>query len=409
MTEKSRKFPVPLLVVAAVVALGVGAGVYSFKSGGQGGAPAQAQPQGGPPVTVAQPLKRQITDWAEFTGQFTAVDYVELRARVGGYLTEIHFTDGQMVKQGDLLFVIDPRPYEIALVSARSKVTQAVATRDLATRQLSRAGELQKREFLAQSLLDQREAESRTAGAGQTAAQAAVREAELNLQFTRITAPISGRIGARQISIGNLVAAGGSSGGGTLLTTIVSQDPLYFSFDMSEADFLAFQRTYGRISGTDLSVPVSLRLADENGWPHPGKLTFIDNQVDRNSGTIRARVTLDNADGMIAPGSFGRVRMPASAPYDALMIPDSAIMTDQNRKIVMTVTADGTVAPRPVMLGPLVDGLRAVRGGLTGEEQIIINGLMRARPGAKVTPQPGKIEIPGASAAPAPAAAPAAK
>lgn len=407
MAKDTRKFPVPLLLVAAVVTLGIGAGIYSFRSGGQ--APAQTQPQGGPPVTVAQPLKRQITDWSEFTGQFTAVDYVELRARVSGYLTEIHFTDGQMVKQGDLLFVIDPRPYEIALVSARSKVTQAVASRDLASRQLNRAGELQKREFLAQSTLDQREAESRTAGAGQTAAQAAVREAELNLQFTRITAPISGRISARQISIGNLVTAGGSSGTGTLLTTIVSQDPLYFSFDMSEADFLAFQRSYGRVSGTDLAVPVSLRLMDETGWPHQGKLTFIDNQVDKNSGTIRARVTLDNADGMIAPGSFGRVRMPASAPYEALMIPDSAIMTDQNRKIVMTVTADGTVAPRPVTLGPLADGLRAVRGGLTGEEQIIINGLMRARPGAKVTPQPGKIELPGAPAAPAPAAAPAAK
>jgi RND family efflux transporter MFP subunit len=408
MAQQSRKFPVPLLLVAAVVTLGVGAGIYSFKSSGQGAGPAQAQPQGGPPVTVAQPLKRQISDWSEFTGQFTAVDYVEMRARVGGYLTEIHFTDGQMVKQGDLLFVIDPRPYEIALVSARSKVTQAVASRDLASRQLNRAGELQKREFLAQSTLDQREAESRTAGASQTAAQAAVREAELNLQFTRITAPISGRVGARQLSIGNLVIAGGSSGGGTLLTTIVSQDPLYFSFDMSEADFLAFQRVYGRVSGTDLAVPVSLRLMDETGWPHPGKLTFIDNQVDKNSGTIRARVTLDNADGMIAPGSFGRVRMPASAPYEALMIPDSAILTDQSRKIVMTVTADGTVAPRPVTLGPLVDGLRAVRGGLTGEEQIIINGLMRARPGAKVTPQPGKIEVPG-GAAPAPAAAPASK
>jgi RND family efflux transporter MFP subunit len=410
MAQESRKFPLPLLLLAVVVVLGVIAGVYSFKSGGQGGpAPAaQAQAPGAPPVTVAQPLKRQITDWSEFTGQFTPVDYVELRARVSGYLTEIHFTDGQMVNKGDLLFVIDPRPFEIALVSARSKVTQAAASRELANRQLNRAGELQKREFLAQSLLDQRQAESQTAGAGQTAAQAAVREAELNLQFTRITAPISGRISARQISVGNLVTAGGSSGGGTLLTTIVSQDPLYFSFDMSENDFLAFQRTYGRVGGEELSVPVDLRLMDETGWPHQGKLTFIDNQVDKNSGTIRARVTLANADGFISPGSFGRVRLPASKPYEALMIPDAAIMTDQNRKIVMTVTADGTVAPRPVTLGPVVDGLRAIKTGLTGEEQIIISGLMRARPGAKVTPQQGKIEVPGAAPAPAAPAAPAA-
>lgn len=404
MAQGSRKFPLPLLLLAAVVILGVAAGIYSFKSGGSGGAPAQAQPQGGPPVTVAQPLRRQITDWSEFTGQFTPVDYVELRARVSGYLTEIHFADGQMVNKGDLLFVIDPRPYEIALVSARAKVTQAAASRELATRQLGRAGELQKREFLAQSLLDQREAESRTAGAGSTAAQAAVREAELNLQFTRIVAPVSGRISARQISIGNLVTAGGSSGAGTLLTTIVSQDPLYFNFDMSEADFLAFQRTYGRVSSGELNVPVSLRLMDESGWPHTGALTFIDNQVDKNSGTIRARVTMANGDGFVAPGSFGRVRMPVSPAYEALMVPDAAIMTDQSRKIVLTVTPDGTVAPRPVTIGPVVDGLRAIRSGLNGEEQVIINGLMRARPGAKVTPQPGKIEAAGSPAPAAPAA-----
>ena len=398
MAQDTRKFPVSLLVLAAIVALGIGAGLYSFKTGGKTAPTAQGGPQGGPPVTVAQPLKRQVTEWSEFTGQFTPIDYVELRARVGGYLTEIHFTDGQMVNKGDLLFVIDPRPYEIALVSARSKVTQAVASKDYASRQLNRAGELQKRDFLAQSLLDQREAESRTAGAGQTAAQAAVREAELNLEFTRITSPITGRISARNISIGNLVSAGSASGSGTLLTTIVSQDPLYFSFDLSEADFLAFQNTHGRVSGADLAVPVSLRLMDESGWPHLGNLTFIDNQVDANSGTIRARVTLNNPDGRVVPGSFGRVRLPASAPYEALMLPDSAIMTDQSRKIVMTVTADGTVAPRPVVLGPLSDGLRAIRSGLTGDEQIIINGLMRARPGAKVTPVPGQIEAPAAPA-----------
>ncbi|HTH16856.1 MAG TPA: efflux RND transporter periplasmic adaptor subunit [Magnetospirillum sp.] len=405
MAQTPRKFPLPLLLLAVVVLVGLAAGIYSFKSGGPAPS-AQAQAPAGPPVTVAQPLKAKITDWSEFTGQFTPVDYVELRARVAGYLTEIHFTDGQMVNKGDLLFVIDPRPYEIALVTARSKVTQASASRDLANRQLSRAGELQKREFLAQSLLDQRESEARTAGAGSTAAQAAVREAELNLEFTRIVAPVSGRISARQISIGNLVTAGGSTGSGTLLTTIVSQDPLYFLFDMSEADFLNFQRTHGRVAGSDLAVPVTLKLMDENGWPHEGKLTFIDNQVDKNSGTIRARVTLANSDGFIAPGSFGRVRMPASAPYDALMIPDAAVMTDQNRKMVMIVAPDGTVTPKPVELGSLNDGLRAIKSGLTGDEQVIINGLMRARPGAKVTPQQGTIAAPGAApATPAPAQA----
>lgn len=405
MAHSSRKFPLPMLLLAAVILVGIAAGIYSFKSGpapqAQGAAP------GGPPVTVAQPLKRSISDFAEFTGQFTPVDYVELRARVSGYLTEIRFTDGQMVNKGDVLFVIDPRPFEIALASARSKVTQAAASREFASRQLTRAGELQKRDFLAQSTLDQRQSEAVTAGAGQTAAQAAVRDAELNLEFTRIVAPVSGRISARQISVGNLVTAGGNSGTGTLLTTIVSQDPLYFQFDMSEADFLNFQRTHGRVAGAQLSVPVALKLMDEKGWPHEGTLTFIDNQVDKNSGTIRARVTLANADGFIAPGSFGRVRMPASPAYDALLIPDSAIMTDQSRKIVLTVAADGTVTPKPVELGSLSDGgLRAVKSGLTGDEQVIINGLMRARPGAKVTPQQGTIGgTPAAPAAAAPAQA----
>lgn len=399
MAPAPRKFPVPLLVIAALVVLGAGAAWFSLKSGGPGHAP---QPQGGPPVTVANPIKHQVTDWVEYTGQFTPVDYVEVRARVSGYLTEIHFTDGQMVKKGDLLFVIDPRPFENALMSARARLRQASSSKELASRQLNRAGELQRREFLAQSTLDQRESESQTASAGANAAMAEVRDAELNLEFTRITAPISGRISARNISVGNLVTAGGSSGSGTLLTTIASHDPMYFRFDMSEADFLVFQRTQQAIAAAasgELDVPVNLRLMDETGWPHQGRLTFIDNQVDKSSGTIRVRATVANSNGFIAPGSFGRARMPASAPFEALMVPDSAIATDQNRKIVMTVTADNTVAPRPVELGPLVDGLRAIRSGLKPDDRIIITGLMRARPGAKVTPQPGQIQ----TAPPAPA------
>lgn len=318
-----------------------------------------------------------------------------MRSRVSGYLTETHFSDGQIVNKGDLLFVIDPRPFETAVVSARAKLDQAASSREYTGRQLERAGELQKRDFLAQSTLDQRQSESRSAGAGADVARAALRDAELNLQFTRITAPVSGRVSARQISIGNLVTAGGQAGSGTLLTTIVSMDPIYFSYDMSEADFLAFQRTF---AGGPLDVPVDLRLMDETGWPHQGKLTFIDNQVDKNSGTIRARATLANPNNFIAPGSFGRIRMPASKPFEALLVPDSAVVTDQNRKLVMTVSADGTVVPKPVVPGPLVDNLRAIRSGITAEDQVVINGLMRSRPGSKVTPQPGKIE-------PAPSAA----
>ncbi len=393
MALESRKFPLrPVLVVATIAALGLGAGLYSMQPGtaqAPGGGAGQGQPQGGPPVTVAKPAKQVVTDWAEFTGQFTPVDHVEVRARVSGYLTEIHFTDGQMVNKGDLLFVIDPRPFEIAVSSARARLDQAGASREFAGRQLSRAGELQKREFLAQSTLDQRESESRSAGAGAEAARAALRDAELNLQFTRVAAPVSGRVSSRNLSIGNLVTAGATAP----LTTIVSLDPIYFSFDMSESEFLAFQRSQQGSASGPLSVPVDLRLMDETGWPHPGKLTFIDNQVNKSSGTIRARATLDNPNGFIAPGSFGRIRMPGSAPFEALLVPDAAIATDQARKLVMTVAPDGTVVPKPVVPGPLVGGLRAIRSGITAEDQVIVNGLMRARPGTKVTPQQGKIEL----------------
>lgn len=392
MAPSPRKFPTPLIVIAALVVLGGGAAFYSMKAGGP--AP-QTQPQGGPPVTVANPLKQQVTDWTEYTGQFTPVDFVEVRARVSGYLTEIHFTDGQYVKKGDLLFVIDPRPYENAVIQARSRLRQASSSKDFASRQLDRAGALQKRDFLAQSTLDQRENESQSANAEANAAIAAVRDAELNLEFTRVVSPISGRVSARNISIGNLVNGGGASGTGTLLTTIVSQDPVYFSFDMSESDYLNFQRARqanATLSAAQLDIPVDVRLMDEKDWPHSGRLTFIDNAVDRSSGTIRARATIPNPDAFIAAGSFGRIRLPGTAPFEALLVPEEALATDQSRRIVMTVTPDGTVAPRPVELGPQIGQLRAIRSGLKPDDQVIINGLMRARPGAKVTPQPGKIE-----------------
>lgn len=349
--------------------------------------PSQAQQAGAPPppaVTVSAPQKKTVTEWLEFTGQFAPVEYVEIRARVSGYLTEIHFTDGQMVRAGEPLFTIDPRPFEIALASAQAKLDQATSTKEYASRQLGRADALIRQDFVAQSQRDLRQSESRSALAAADVARAAVREAQLNLDFTRVTAPVSGRVGARQLSIGNLVSAGGGNSSGTLLTTIVSLDPLYFVFDLSEADYLAFHRAQ---AGKPLDVPVGLRLMDEADWSRDGRLTFIDTQLDKGSGTIRARVTLANPDGFIAPGSFGRVRMPGET-YDAMLLPESAVMTDQNRKIVMTVTPDGTVAPRPVTAGPLIDGMRVIRGGLTEQDQVIVNGLMRARPGAKVTPQP---------------------
>ncbi len=352
---------------------------------------AEAQQQmAPPPVTVSPPVKKKVVDWQEYSGQFAPVEYVEMRARVSGYLTEIHFTDGQMVNKGDLLFVIDPRPYEIALASARANVAQAEASVELAKRQLARGGELRKSDFLAQSDYDIRLQQERAAEAALDAAHAAARDADLNLTFTRVTAPVSGRVSAHQVSIGNLISGGGNGAQATLLTTIVSLDPIYFTFDMSEADYLALQRAAaaGQIApARDGKLKVEVRLDGETGWKHLGRLDFVDNQIDRSAGTIRGRAVLDNPDFAITPGGFGHVRIPSTALYEALLVPEAAIVTDQSRKIVMTVAEDGTVQPKPVVAGPVIDGMQVVRSGLGPEDKVIVNGLMRARPGGKVTPQ----------------------
>ncbi|MES1151314.1 MAG: efflux RND transporter periplasmic adaptor subunit [Dongia sp.] len=347
------------------------------------------------PVTVSKPLKTQVTEWDEFTGQFEAVDSVEIRARVSGYLDTIGFEDGQIVNKGDLLFVIDPRPFEIALKSAQSALNSATARVTLAKQQLERAQKLKQSDFTPQSTLDQRQQELLSSSADAQVAQAAINAAQLNLDFTHIMSPISGRIGAHQVSIGNLID-GGDTGSTTLLTTIVSLDPIRLVFDMSESDFLAYQRRAAEgkmISKRDADIPVEAHLTDETEWTLKGKLDFVNNQVDRTAGTIRARAVFPNPDLLITPGQFGRIRIPGSEPHDAILIPDAAIVSDQSQKIVMTVTADGTVVPKPIRPGPSYQGLRIVRSGLTGDETIIIDGLLRAHPGAKVTPQPGKIEV----------------
>jgi RND family efflux transporter MFP subunit len=354
-----------------------------------GEALAQAAPS---PVTVANPLQRDIVEYTEFTGQFAAVDYIEVRSRVSGYLQEIRFEDGQLVRQGDVLFVIDPRPFEAALASARAELAQAQARIELANQQLERAGELRQRGNVATSVYDERLEEQRVAVASAEIARATIRTADLNLEFTRIVAPIDGRISRHEVSVGNLVS-GGAGSGNTLLTTIVSTDPIHFVFDMSESAFLAHQRAVqtGRLQTTRSAIEVFARLTDEPDWPRVGALDFVDNRVDRTSGTIRVRARFPNTDGFLTPGQFGRIRLPGSDLYTALLIPDEAIVTDQSNKIVMTVADDGTVVPKPVRPGPIYDGLRVVRNGLEAGDRIIINGLMRARPGARVTPQQGEI------------------
>jgi len=349
-----------------------------------------------PTVVVSKPLVKQIVEWDEYTGQFTAVDSVELRARVSGYLQAIHFEDGQIVHAGDLLFEIDPRPFQIALASAKAQLEQARAAADLAVAQMKRSEALRKNDFASASSYDERVQQSRTAAASITVAQAAVDAAELDLEYTRITAPITGRISAHTISVGNLVT-GGSGGGTTLLTTIVSLDPIHLLFDVSEANLLAYQRAIadGRLKSVrDGSVEVQAQLIDEQKWSLKGTIDFIDNQVDRTAGTIRVRAVLPNPTLLVTPGQFGRIRIPASEPYNAVLIPEAAIVSDQARKIVMTVAEDGTVVPKTVRLGPnRGPDLRIIREGLGPNDRIIISGLLRARPGAKVTTEEGKIDL----------------
>jgi RND family efflux transporter MFP subunit len=352
-------------------------------------------PPAPPAVTVSQPIQRELVEWDEYTGQFAAKEYVEIRARVSGYLTEIHFEDGQLVKEGDLLFVIDPRPYEATFAAAQAQLAQGNAQVELATRQLGRTAELRKKDFEPASTYDQRVSDLKVATAAVESAKAAIRSAELNVGFTRITAPLTGRISNHQVSIGNLIS-GGDAATTPALTTIVSLDPIYFYFDMSEGDYLAYQRATaaGMLNeARETTPPVFARLTDETEWPWKGQLNFLDNQMDRGAGTIRARATFVNPGYFVTPGQFGRIRIPASQQHVAILVPDGAVVTDQSRKLVMTVKEDGTVEPKVVRPGPMTeDGLRIIRSGLEPSDSVIINGLVRARPGAKVTPQPGQIE-----------------
>jgi RND family efflux transporter MFP subunit len=387
----------PWLFGVGVLVAAVAGGLYWFqRTDVRPAEPTASAAMPAPEVTVAMPLRREIVEWDEYTGQFSAVDFVEVRARVSGYIESVHFRDGQIVNGGDLLYIIDPRPFEIALASARAQLESATAQRQLAQAQLVRAERLRKNDFVAASTYDERLAELRSAEASVESANAAIQSAQLDLEWTRIAAPITGRVGRNAVTEGNLVT-GGSGGSTTVLTTIVSLDPIYLDFDMSEADFLAYQRAAaeGRMESTrEGAVAVHARLADEEHWSLRGSLSFVDNRVDRETGTMRARAIFSNPNAFINPGQFGHLRIPGSEPYEALLIPDSAILTDQARKIVLTVGADGTVVPKIIRPGPFYEqlGLRIVREGVAADDRIVINGLMRARPGAKVTPLTGAIE-----------------
>lgn len=361
-------------------------------------APYAALAQGAPPappVTVAPPLAQKITQWDEYTGRFEAVERVDLRPRVSGYIEQVHFRDGQIVKKGDLLFTIDPRPYEIALESARADVARTRAQVRLNETDLERAQGLIKNQTITGRDLDQRQAALSVARAQQAAAEAAVKNAALNLEWTQVRAPIAGRISDKRVDIGNLVASGQSA---TLLTTIVRTDPINFSFDASEADYIRYARlakSGQRPSNRDSngSITVQVRLGDETEWKRQGGLDFIDNELNGRSGTIRGRAVFENGDQFLTPGSFGRLRL-WGGEYDGLLVPDSAIVSDQARKVLLTVGPDNKVVPKVVTLGGIDNGLRVIRDGLKGDEKIIIGGNANpfVRPGGTVTPMPGEIK-----------------
>src|SRR5882757_584462 len=345
-----------------------------------------------PPVTVARPLQKTITEWDEYTGRFTAVETVEVRARVSGFIDSIHFKDGDIVKQGDLLFIIDPRPYRIAVEQAKADLERARAKLDIASLDLERATPLVQTQVVTGREFDTRRSTQRDAAGAVASSEAAVKQASLNLEWTEVRAPIAGRISDRRVDAGNLITGGQT--GATLLTAIVSIDPIYFIFDGSEADFIRYLRLAAigaRPSSRDAPNPVSVRLADEQDYKHQGKMNFVDNVVNAKTGTIRGRAVFDNKDGLLTPGFFGRMRL-FGGKHDALLIPDSAIASDQASKIVFTVADDGTVGTKRIEIGPIVDGLRMVRSGLAQTDRIVVEGIQRARPGQKVTPESGKVE-----------------
>ena len=368
--------PAPICAVAFVLALS--------GCGESPKAPAAPPP---PVVTVAKPEQRKVVDHDEYVGRFVAVDAVEVRARVSGYLEKVHFKDGQIVKEGDLLFTVDRRPFQNAQDQARAALEQAKAALAFAEGDLGRAQQLVRDRTVTQQVFDQRLQAKRNAEASVAWQEMAVRQAALDLEFTELRAPVTGRIGDRRVSPGNLVA-GGTIPTTTLLATIVSTDPIRFEFTFDEASYLRYTRLgEADVASRTAATPVELRLIDETAFTHTGKMDFVDNVIDRSSGTIRARAIFANPNGLFTPGMFARARVQGSAPYEALLLPESAIASEQVRKYVLVVGADNVVGQKFVVLGAIVDGRRVIKEGLSADDRVIVNGMMRARPGQKVAPQ----------------------
>lgn len=346
-----------ILAVAAIGATGIVLTACGQKA---------AQPQGGPPqVSVATPLQERVVDWNDFVGRFEAPQSVQVRARAGGYIQAVHFRDGQQVKAGQLLFTLDPRPAQAAVASAKAQADQA-------RNDLKRAESL-----LAATAISREEFETRRAAA--QVAEAALRARELDLEFTRVTAPVSGTVSDRRVDAGNVISGGTSNA--DVLTTIVSTNPIHFTFESSEAQLLTQQRQSGRGTGR-----VKVRLQDEAEYRWNGTVDFSDNAVDASSGAFRMRAVINNPNGFLKPGMFGRARVEGSGAYNAMLIPQEAVVADGARKVAYVVAGDGTVTVKPLQLGPLSGGLRVVKTGLRPDDRVIVNGIQRAQPGQKVTP-----------------------
>lgn len=365
------------------------------------GNPAAAAPPP-PVVTVATPITRSIDQWDDYVGRFDATKTVEVRPRVSGEITAVHFKDGAVVHKGDLLFTIDPRPFAAALAEARASVASAQSDLSLARANLARAMKLIDVDAVSKSDVDQLRAKQQAAQAALAGAQAQVRARALDLSFTQVRAPISGRISDRKIDAGNLVA-GGDGSAATLLTTINALDPIYFSFDASEAEFLKTKRDQ---QAGHTASPVEVKLQDESSYRWHGRLDFTDNGLDPKSGTIRVRAVVANPGLFLTPGMFGNARLSSGGSVQAMLIPDAAITTDQTRKLVMVVGKDGTAQSKPVELGPVVSGLRVIKSGLTAQDRVIISDPELAQPGGKVVAKAGKIAPVEADAAPAPVSDP---
>lgn len=360
------------------------------------GAPVTASPPA-PVVTVASPLVREVTEWDDYSGRFEASKSVEVRPRVSGAIVGIHFQDGAVVRQGQLLFTIDPRPFVAALAEARAAAASARSDLSLARVDLGRATRLLAVDAVSRSDVDRLAARVQASEAALAAAEARVQARALDVGFTQVRAPITGRISDRRIDAGNLVQGGGSGAEGTLLTTINALDPVYFTFDASEALFLKARRARERGAAPS---DVEIRLQDENDYRWHGHLDFTDNGIDSRSGTIRLRAVVANPTQFLTPGMFGNMRLSTAQARTALLVPDSAVQTDQARKVVLVAAADGSVSPRPITVGPLIDGLRVVRSGLTPTDRVIISGSQMVMPGVKVQIRPGKIAPQAIAAAP---------